>query len=67
MISPVYSKIFLARYARSPTIHMMRYYFARLHLFILVEIHSHRRIPSLHDYKLLVIYKASQKIFLRAE
>ena len=48
-ISPVYSKNFLARCVRSPPIHMMRYRFAGLHLFMIAETHSHRRIPSLPE------------------
>ena len=60
-ISLVYSKFFLAR---SPPIHMMRYCFAGLRLFMLTETHSHRRIPSYHNYKLLSnLQSGSKNIF----
>ena len=64
---PCILKNFFARCARSPPIHMMRYCFAGLHLFMLAETHSHKGFPLSITINYLVIYKAGQKIFLWAE
>ena len=63
-ISPVYSKNFLAR---SPPIHMIRYCFAGLQLFMLAKLISIEGSLLSITINYLVIYKAGQKIFLRAE